>query len=271
MTNKSLKFNLQLSAAESEIIINNLDIDFNIYKNNKPEANCAYINIWNLNDTTFQSLTEKDNLIDVYTSFGEDEPALLFRGYLEHGKVFRGRPQNRVDISTFLTLKDGKKAFSTYINQNYREKVSSTKLIQDCIAAMGIGLGCLSENLPQTQFDNYKAAGYPQSILEKICTPLGITFSVQNNLIQVISPSEKFSGGETLVFNKENAAILQRKGTNEMIISTSLTPALNPNDWIQCDFEELKGTVRIREVHHCGNNYGKACTTEITIGFKDNE
>src|SRR5699024_3074539 len=127
-----------------------------------------------------------------YTSFGEDEPALLFRGYLEHGKVFRGRQQNRVDISTFLTLKDGKKAFSTYINQNYREKVSSTKLIQDCIAAIGIDLGCLSENLPQTQFDNYKAAGYPQSILEKICTPLGITFSVQNNLIQVIAPSEKF-------------------------------------------------------------------------------
>ena len=215
--NKSLKFNLQLSIAESETIIDKLDIDFKIFKNNKPESNSAYLNIWNLNDTVFHELIEKENLIDVYAGFGEEEPGLMFRGYVELERTFNGRPPERVDCATVITLKDGKKAFEKFINKNYREKVTSTALIQDCISAMNIGLGSLSQNLPQTQFDNYKIYGYPQSELEKICKPLGINFSIQNNLIQVTSVDEKFEGTDTLIFNTENSGKIQKKGRDEIV------------------------------------------------------
>lgn len=271
MTNKSLNFNLKLTIAESETIIDKLDISFKMYKNNKPEANTAYINIWNLNDTIFQELSEKDNLIDVYTSYGEDDPALIFRGYIERDKIRKGRPENRVDEATLITLKDGQSAFSKFINLNYREKTSSAKIIQDCISATGTGTGSISEKLPETQFDNYKAVGYTQSVLDKICTPLGISFSIQNNLLQLIAPNEKFNGEETVVFNSENSAKLHKKGTDEIIITTTLTPNLTPNDWIQCEFDEFKGNARIREIYHHGNNYGEACLTEITIGYKNND
>ena len=98
--NKSLKFNLQLSIAESETIIDKLDIDFKIFKNNKPESNSAYLNIWNLNDTVFHELIEKENLIDVYAGFGEEEPGLMFRGYVDLERTFNGRPPERVDCAT---------------------------------------------------------------------------------------------------------------------------------------------------------------------------
>lgn len=269
--NQSLKFNLKLTIAESETIIDKLDIDFKIFKNNKPEANSAYLNIWNLNDTVLQELVEKENLIDIYTSYGEDEPGLMFRGYVDLERTFNGRPPERVDCATHITLKDGKNAFEKFINKNYREKVSSTTMIQDCISAMGAGHGRLSENLPQIQFDNYKIYGYPQTELEKICKPLGINFSIQNNLIQVIAPDEKFEGTDTLIFNSENSAKIQKRGKDEIIIITSLTPALNPNDWIQCEFDEFKGTARVQEIYHHGNNYGQTCLTEITIGYKQND
>ena len=162
-------------------------------------------------------------------------------------------------------------AFEKFINKNYREKVTSTALIQDCISAMDIGLGSLSQNLPQTQFDNYKIYGYPQSELEKICKPLGINFSIQNNLIQVTSVDEKFEGTDTLIFNKENSGKIQKKGRDEIVILTGLTPGVNPNDWIQCEFDEFKGTARVKEVYHHGNNYGQTCVTEITIGYKNND
>ena len=269
--NKSLKFNLQLSITESETIIDKLDIDFKILKNNKPESNSAYLNIWNLNDTVFHELIEKENLIDVYAGFGEEEPGLMFRGYVDLERTFNGRPPERVDCATVITLKDGQKAFEKFINKNYREKVTSTALIQDCISAMDIGLGSLSQNLPQTQFDNYKIYGYPQSELEKICKPLGINFSIQNNLIQVTSVDEKFEGTDTLIFNTENSGKIQKKGRDEIVILTGLTPGVNPNDWIQCEFDEFKGTARVKEVYHHGNNYGQTCVTEITIGYKNND
>ena len=269
--NRSLKFNLQLSIAESETTIDKLDIDFKIFKNNKPEANSAYLNIWNLNDTVFHKLVEKENLIDVYAGFGEDDPGLMFRGYIELDRTFNGRPPDRVDCATLITLKDGKRAFETFINKNYREKVTTTTLIQDCISTMGIGLGSLSENLVQTQFDSYKIYGYPQNELGKICNPLGISYSIQNNLIQIVAPDEKFEGTDTLIFNSENSARLQKKGTDEIVIITSLTPGLDPNDWIQCEFDEFKGTARVKEVYHHGNNYGQTCVTEITIGYKNND
>ena len=271
MTTNSLKFNLKLTVLETEIAIENLDISFKMYKNNKPEANTACINIWNLNDTTFQELLEKDNLVDVYTSYGEEDPALIFRGYIERERTKNGRPENRVDVATIITLKDGLNAFSKFINLNYREKVTTTQIIQDCVKNSGAGTGTMSENLPQIQFDSYKAIGYPQNILEKICSPLGISFSIQNNLFQFISPDEKFNGEETLIFNSENSARLHKNGTDEIIITTSLTPNINPNDWIQCEFDEFKGSARVKDVYHHGNNYGDACLTEITIGYKNHE
>ena len=41
-----------LQVAGADLSIQDLDIDFDVYKNNKSENNKSTITIWNLNDTT---------------------------------------------------------------------------------------------------------------------------------------------------------------------------------------------------------------------------
>ena len=284
----SLNFNVMLQVAGADIQIQDLDIDFDVYKNNKSEANKSKITIWNLNDTTYQRILEKTYAIDLYTWYGNDEPALLFRGYVDPEKtVKRNNIKGRIntargflespikqdvkgsfDIPTTIELIDGKIAYTNKkINKNYREKVSSTQIIKDCIEAMGIGTANFSENLPSTEYNTYKAVGSPHVIMQKICASLNIRFCIVNDLIQVIAPGESFNGEYAVLLNPENSMRPERLGENELAISTRFIPFINPNDWVQCKFIEFEGIERVRQVHHKGNNYGTAGETEIIIGF----
>ena len=186
----SLNFNIMLQIAGADLQIQDLDIDFDVYKNDKSETNKSTITIWNLNDTTYQRILEKTYAVDVYTWYGDDEPALLFRGYVDPDKTAkRNNARGRIntargflespvkqdikgsfDIPTIIELIDGKISYTNKkINKDYRQKVSSTQILKDCIDAMGIGIAKFSDNLPATEYNTYKAIGNPHVIMQKIC------------------------------------------------------------------------------------------------------
>lgn len=284
----SLDFHIMLQIAGADIQIQDLDIDIDVYKNNKSETNKSTVTIWNLNDTTYQRILEKTYAVDVYTWYGNDEPALLFRGYVDPEKTIkRNSPKGRIntargflespikqdvkgsfDIPTIIELVDGKVAYdSAKINKNYRQKVSSTQILRDCIEAMNIGIAKFSDKLPATEYNTYKAIGSPHVIMQKICKSLNIRFCIINGLIQVIAPDDEFDGEFAILLNPENSMRPERLGENELAIPTRFIPFANPNDWAQCDFREFEGIERIRQVHHKANNYGTAGETEIIIGF----
>ena len=284
----SLDFHIMLQIAGADIQIQDLDIDIDVYKNNKSETNKSTVTIWNLNDITYQRILEKTYAVDVYTWYGNDEPALLFRGYVDPEKTIkRNSPKGRIntargflespikqdvkgsfDIPTIIELADGKVAYdSAKINKNYRQKVSSTQILRDCIEAMNIGIAKFSDKLPATEYNTYKAIGSPHVIMQKICKSLNIRFCIVNGLIQVIAPDEEFDVEFAILLNPENSMRPERLGENELAIPTRFIPFANPNDWVQCDFREFEGIERIRQVHHKANNYGIAGETEIIIGF----
>ena len=284
----SLNFNIMLQIAGADLQIQDLDIDFDVYKNDKSEANKSTITIWNLNDTTYQRILEKTYAVDVYTWYGDDEPALLFRGYVDPDKTAkRNNARGRIntargflespvkqdikgsfDIPTIIELIDGKISYTNKkINKDYRQKVSSTQILKDCIDAMGIGIAKFSDNLPATEYNTYKAIGNPHVIMQKICKSLNIKFCIVNDLIQVIAPEEQFNGEYAILLNRENSMRPERLGENELSISTRFIPFINPNDWVQCDFNEFQGIETVRQIHSTGNNYGTAGSTEIIIGF----
>ena len=229
----SLDFHIMLQIAGADIQIQDLDIDIDVYKNNKSETNKSTVTIWNLNDITYQRILEKTYAVDVYTWYGNDEPALLFRGYVDPEKtVKRNSPKGRIntargflespikqdvkgsfDIPTIIELVDGKVAYdSAKINKNYRQKVSSTQILRDCIEAMNIGIAKFSDKLPATEYNTYKAMGSPHVIMQKICKSLNIRFCIVNGLIQVIAPYEEFDGDFAFLLNPENSMRPERLG-----------------------------------------------------------
>ena len=271
MNEKSLKFNLKLTVPETEFSIENIDMDFVIKKSFTAESNTAEITIWNLDTTSFQQLIEQNNIVEFYAGYGEDTPTLIFRGYIKPNKINKGQPQNKVDYAFKLRLVDGLKAYNTNINKNYRGKVSSTQIIKDCISAMGLGISLQPETYPVVYFNGFKAIGRAHVVLEKICNILNLKFCVQNDLIQIVLPQNINNASDTILLDKSNCIKLYQKGKSELIIVTPFLPNLTPNDFIECDFNEFKGFAQIKEICHYGNNFGTACTTEITIGINNND
>lgn len=289
----SLKFNIMLRVAGADVQITDLDIDFDVFKTNKKDPNKSTITIWNLNDTTYQRILEKAYAVDLYTWYGDNEPSLLFRGYVEkdetvkqnnaQGKINTARgflastvkQDNRggFDIPTIIELVDGRVAYTgTTINKTYKEPVTSTQIIQDCIDAMGVGIAKFSENLPEKTYLHYNAIGKPHVILDTICRALNIRWNIANDLIQVIAPDEQFNGTYAVLLNPDNSQRPARNGENEITISTRFVPWINPDDWVQCNFKEFSGVEQVRTVHSTGNNYGTGCTTDIIIGYdKENK
>ena len=270
MLNKSLKFNLSISVPDSELTVDNLDMDFDIYRNNDSGNDKAYINIWNLENSRFQQLIDSDSIVNISTSFGDDAPVVIFRGFLEYDKIKRGFPPGRADNATNITLTDGYKAVNTFINKNYRQEVNSTQIIKDIIEEMQIDEGVISEQLPSCNYNSFKAYGFAHVILREICTPLGIKFNILNNLINLTYNTDT-TDDEGYLLNKENCTHPDKYGRNGVILRTSLTPNLLPGDIIQCDFENLKGTFYINAIHHYGNNYGQSCLTEIRTEVSTDE
>lgn len=280
----SLQFNVMIRIAGADLQIQDLDIDFDIIKTNKSSTNKSTITIWNLNDTTYQRIVEKVYAVDLYVWYGDDEPSLIFRGYVDNNSTIkrnsvqgaRGFIQNSVkqdvrgsfDIPTVIELVDGKIAYtSTVINKNYRQKVTSTQIIKDCIEAMNVGIARFSDNLPERTYNTFKAVGKPHVILRQVCNSLGIKFFVINDLIQIVASEEKNNDEYAVLLDSTNSMRPDKRGDNELAISTRLIPFINPNDWVKCEFKEFDGVEQVREVHHKGNNYGTEGSTEIILGF----
>ncbi len=267
MNEQSLDFNfiLKTEPESGEVLeITGFDMDFDIIKTNKAENNKAGVTIWNLDDTKYQSLVEKDSKICIYAGYGEEDPVLVFRGYIN--KITRKKSDKSADTPVYLEIMDGRQSYTdAFINKCYRDEVSSTVIIKDCIAAMGLDTGVFSSKLPEKIYKGYKAVGFAHTVLQKICRPIGAKFSVQNNFVHIVSSSDEPVEETAVKLNSENSSCPHRTGTKEIVITTGFIPYLSPNGTVKCEFTEFSGLCLIKRIHSFGNNYGKAIITEITV------
>lgn len=285
----SLDFHIRLEVAGANLIIENMDIDVELIKTRASEPNESSITIWNISEDTFLRLINDMYAVDVYAWYGDNEPALMFRGYINPKNVTKmnavaGRintakgflastvkqdNKGQFDIPTVIQLIDSKINYmASKINKTYFSEVTSTQLINDCIEAMGVGVSNISENLPVKTYKNgYKLYGKPHIVLKNLLNPLGATFNITNSFINIQTPDDKSKDTYAVVLNPDNSMQPDQQSDDTIIISTRLIPFLQANDWVKLDFKELQGLEQIYEVRHKANNYGTAGSTEIIIKF----
>ena len=282
----SLDFHLRLEIAGADLVIEDMDIDVEFVKTREAEPNKSTVTIWNLSDDTFKKLFDT-YAVDVYGWFGDDEPSLMFRGYTDQTSLVKmnavaGRintakgflastvkqdNKGQFDIPTVIELIDSKVNYlASKINKTYFAEVTSTQLIQDCIEAMGVGLGYMSDNLPVKTYKNgYKLIGRPHIVLKTILGALGAKFNVTNGFIYIQMPTDKNNDTYAVVLNPDNSMQPDQQSDDTIVISTMLIPFLNANDLVKLDFKELDSLEQIHEIRGKCNNYGTAGTTEVII------
>ena len=272
MTKDNNEFKIIIIIPELGYEITDSEIDYKIYKTDNNSPDYALLNIWNLDN--YKQLLLKGSKVNIYTKYLKEDLKLLFNGYITELKTLKGVPlyvnpsSGKIsnDVLSKVKIVNSNKQFQKfYINKTYREPVSSTQIINDCVEVMGIKSVIFSETISEKLYPVYKAVGKPYSIIKRICKSLNCNCLIQDEILYLNTPADNARYPNLLELNSVNSLEPEYKNETERCIITRLKSVINPYDFVICKFHELEGIYNVSEVESDGNNYNTEGTTTITI------
>ena len=261
---------------------NNLHIGFSIEKDSTKESNKAKLEIYNLSDATRKKIELADTEVEIYAGYERAGGAILcFRGTVTYGFT----RDVGTDCITTLDLADGTVALrDSYCSLSYAPGTSAKTIIQRCANEMGVPV-VYGEDVGELESykNGFSFIGQAKDGLTEICDALGLSWSIQNNILNIIlaggtstnrglvfSPQSGLVGVPERIIqaeyksNKENPKKKQkRKAKKEKPrkkagwkINTLLVPSVNPTDMVKVESKWISGWFRVEKVAHRGDYNG---------------
>lgn len=260
-----------------------LNVSFDIAKDLTTQTNKCHIKINNLSDATSKLMEREDSVCILEVGYSEDLGLRrIFVGEVTSAHSY----YDGADKVTMLELSDGQKAIrDCVVTLSYADDVSRKKVIDDVAAEMGL-LVTYAEGLLFTSFANgFSFIGAGRTCLDKVCTGTKMTWSIQNNVIQVIedggttkmqalklSPTSGLIGYPERLVKGPKKADLQKsdkQGKNEKkagwAVKCLLQPTLNPGDLIYIESKVTSGWFKVESLHHRGEYLGQDWYTDMEI------
>lgn len=267
---------------------NNLHIGFQIDKDTTKESNKAKLEIYNLSDATRKKIEVPDTEVEIYAGYEKAGGAILaFKGSVTYGFT----RDAGTDCITTLDLADGTKAMrDSYCSLSYAPGTSAKTIIQRCANEMGVPVVYGDDVGELESYQNgYSYIGQADGALTEICNALGLSWSIQNNILNIIlaggtstnrglvfSPQSGLVGVPERIIqaeyksNKSNPKKTQKKKAKKekprkkagWKIQTLLVPSVNPADMVKVESKWITGWFRVEKVSHRGDyngtNWGSA-------------
>ena len=267
---------------------NNLHIGFSVDKDTTKESNKAKLEIYNLSDATRKKIEVPDTEVEIYAGYEKAGGAILaFKGSVTYGFT----RDAGTDCITTLDLADGTKAMrDSYCSLSYAPGTSAKTIIQRCANEMGVPV-VYGEDVGELESyqNGYSYIGQADGALTEICNALGLSWSIQNNILNIIlaggtstnrglvfSPQSGLVGVPERIIqaeyksNKSNPKKTAKKKAKKekprkkagWKIQTLLVPSVNPADMVKVESKWITGWFRVEKVSHRGDyngtNWGSA-------------
>jgi hypothetical protein len=256
-----------------------LRITFDIDKDLTQQTNKSAISIYNLSETTRKKLEVDDLICTLEVGYADDIGLRrIFVGAVTYSTTRREGP----DKITELELSDGQVAIrDTVVSLGYAAGVSGSKVVNDVAAQMGL----VSQIAPDVEFASYPAGfsfvGMGRDCLDKVMGAAGATWSIQNNVLQVIMNSGNtnirafvFSPDSGLIGSPERIIKAVKRPDKESTkkrkvkkekhekkagwkITTLLAPTVNPGDLVRVESSTITGWFRVESLKHSGDSHDK--------------
>lgn len=171
-----------------------LDIRFAVSKSLDREPNTAEIGIFNLSQSSRQSVEEtEDQQVELLAGYEiEDGASVIFSGDLRKASSTRDGP----DIITQIEAGDGERSYRrSRINRSFGADTSLRSVVEGVGESMGLGTGNLSElagdadfeGLGRTFSEGVVVSGSSREELSGLLDSAGIEWSVQDGNLQLLS------------------------------------------------------------------------------------
>lgn len=262
-----------------------LEIGFDIDKDLTQQTNKCRVSVLNLSDITAKKIERDDSVCMLEVGYSEDVGLKrIFVGVIVSAWTHISGGEKVTEIE----LSDGQKAIrDCVVSLSYADNVSRKKVIDDIAAQMGI-LVHYADDVTFTIFANgFSFIGAGRTCLDKACAGSGLSWSIQNNILQVIK-----TGGNTNIEAIKLSASSGLIGSPERIIkgvkrvdknatrkvkktkadkkagwrvTSLLQPTLNPGDLVYIESKQITGWYKVESLKHTGNYSGAAWYTELEV------
>lgn len=238
-----------------------LHCEFSLQRSDLESQNTGKVSLWNLNDSQLAVLNQKDCVASLKAGYG-DRISLIFAGIVS----FVSTTQDGADWKTEIEIVDNLvNVRDTYVSVTYDGVVSWKKIMDDVAAQMGVAVN-YSYNAEFKDVQNgYSYVGKAESIMTKACDCCGLTWSLQNGVMQVKKPGGTMNqevyilSAETgmLGFPAKVSITASEEGKDPEIgwdVEYFLNGAINIDDFVRVESKMITGYFRVYSLDISGDN-----------------
>ena len=243
-----------------------LHISFSIEKSTSETANTAKVQIWNLSPANLSVLDAEDCVIELQAGYA-NHIALILAGNV----VTSSTEMDGADRMTELEVVDGRVALrDTYVEISRSGRVDSKEVFDEIAGAMGVSViyskGCKFKVLPH----GFSFVGPAKTALKKLCKTCGLSWSIQNSVLQIRKPNEPITtrayllSSDTGLLEVPKRITISSEGddsssgkSNSQIgyeVKYFLNGAIGVNDYVRLESDKVRGYFRIYKLTIDGDN-----------------
>lgn len=243
-----------------------LHISFSIEKSTSETANTAKVQIWNLSPANLSILDTKDCVIELQAGYA-NHIALILAGNV----VTSSTEMDGADRMTELEVVDGRVALrDTYVEISRSGRVDSKEVFDEIAGAMGVSViyskGCKFKVLPH----GFSFVGPAKTALKKLCKTCGLSWSIQNSVLQIRKPNEPITtrayllSSDTGLLEVPKRIIISSESddsssgkSNSQIgyeVKYFLNGAIGVNDYVRLESDKVRGYFRVYKLTIDGDN-----------------
>ena len=257
-----------------------LHISFSVEKGDKESNNTATVKFWNLGPATIAEIKRKNAVLELRAGYGANLP-LILAGDINKATT----EQENANMVTTIDVVDGLVAIrDTYVSLSFAKKTNCMKIVESVADSMGISY-LISEKakqiLEQKYFVNgYSAVGAAKTVLQKICRTCGLSWSIQNGVLQLVVTGSTISTNayvlsastgligvpKEITIGSSNKDTQNQEGQKGYEVRYFMNGAIGVDDLIMLDSKKAKGYFKVCSVAISGDNFDGewTCTAQIT-------
>lgn len=249
--------------------VSSLDISFEVEKSIKREPNKCAITVINLPSELRQFLSQLSTRkkkgpgkIRVALEAGyEEETSLIFRGDL---RTAVSEKTESGDWETKIEGEDGGQAVLwSRVNRSFPVGTRVETVIRACAEAMSVEPGNVDTAIAGARLEDggtvYTAgtvlSGPAPDELEGVCRSVGLSWSVQNGVLQLLRRGRAAQPNAVLLSSSSGLVGAPARAADGTIAFKSLLiPDIWPGRQIALDEEDVSGTFRVKSAKYSGDN-----------------
>ena len=238
-----------------------LRVNFSIERTDLETQNTGRVILWNLNKEHLAALDEKDCVLSLKAGY-KNRLSLIFAGIVSHASTTLDGADRKTEIEVVDNLVEIR---DTYVSISYVGVVNWKTIFDDVANQMGVAVS-YSYNAEFVDIANgFSFVGLARNIMNKGCDCCGLSWSLQNGVMQVKKPGDVMSK-EVHVLSSETGLLGIPSRVTEASTDNSdttnigweveylLNGAINIDDYVKLESDMVTGYFRVSKLSVQGDN-----------------